>query len=497
MSKRGGAEREGEPAAKAPRLDDEDEGYEDASEDDAQAPASEGQSGEDNQLLSILRMHFEAGSRDGRSWKTLMEMLDLPLPSVLLDAVVEQIDGDDTLSHKDKADAFAAFSTDALQRLAVKKGRERIGDFNTVEDVCKLLKEKKSVLVLTGAGVSVNAGIPDFRSENGLYSIIGTDYPELPQPEAMFDIKFFQTDPRPFFTLAKELWPANYKPTFSHYFIRTLEQKGILLRNYTQNIDTLEDAAGIKKVLQCHGSFASASCVTCKRKYAKGDIESVVMKKRVPLCPVCHPGQDKDEQTDKVPSESTKKEWASDDIRGVIKPDIVFFGEDLGDKFRHAIDQDSDKVDLVIVIGSSLTVHPVAGILRVLPAKAPVVLINKTPLRGMDEFDVELIGDCDEILSYLTQKLEWEVEKGEGGEKKGEEEKKEPSITSEGYCHYFGEAGMAAMKGEDGEGEEEEEEEGVGDIVVEVDEGESKDEEEEDEEEGEGGGPKTLVEIVE
>jgi NAD-dependent SIR2 family protein deacetylase len=82
----------------------------------------------------------------------------------------------------------------------------------------------------------------------------------------MFDILYFEHDPRPFFKFAKEIYPGQFRPSLSHRFIKKLELKSKLLRNYTQNIDTLENAAQINNVIQCHGSFATATCTTCKYK---------------------------------------------------------------------------------------------------------------------------------------------------------------------------------------------------------------------------------------
>ncbi|XP_073690641.1 NAD-dependent protein deacetylase sirtuin-1 [Garra rufa] len=144
--------------------------------------------------------------------------------------------------------------------------RKKRKDINTLEDVVRLLNERKKILVLTGAGVSVSCGIPDFRSRDGIYARLAVDFPDLPDPQAMFDIDYFRRDPRPFFKFAKEIYPGQFQPSPCHRFISMLDKKGRLLRNYTQNIDTLEQAAGIQKIIQCHGSFATASCLVCKHK---------------------------------------------------------------------------------------------------------------------------------------------------------------------------------------------------------------------------------------
>ncbi|XP_068872315.1 NAD-dependent protein deacetylase sirtuin-3, mitochondrial isoform X2 [Aphelocoma coerulescens] len=111
----------------------------------------------------------------------------------------------------------------------------------TLKDVAELLRKKecRRVVVMAGAGISTPSGIPDFRSPgSGLYSNL--EQYNIPYPEAIFELGYFFVNPKPFFTLAKELYPGNYRPNSAHYFLRLLHDKGLLLRLYTQNIDGLE-----------------------------------------------------------------------------------------------------------------------------------------------------------------------------------------------------------------------------------------------------------------
>ncbi|KAF4106156.1 hypothetical protein G5714_013818 [Onychostoma macrolepis] len=260
--------------------------------------------------------------------------------------------------------------------------RKKRKDINTLEDVVRLLNERKKILVLTGAGVSVSCGIPDFRSRDGIYARLAVDFPDLPDPQAMFDIDYFRRDPRPFFKFAKEIYPGQFQPSPCHRFISMLDKKGRLLRNYTQNIDTLEQVAGIQKIIQCHGSFATASCLVCKHKVDCEAIREDIFNQVVPHCPRC----------------------PSDVPYAIMKPDIVFFGENLPEFFHRAMKQDKDEVDLLIVIGSSLKVRPVALIPSSIPHDVPQVLINREPLPHLN-FDVELLGDCDVIVNELCHRL--------------------------------------------------------------------------------------------
>ncbi|KAM7305220.1 NAD-dependent protein deacetylase sirtuin-1 [Ixodes scapularis] len=265
--------------------------------------------------------------------------------------------------------------------------RAKLPHVNTLDDVVHLLRSCRRILVLTGAGVSVSCGIPDFRSRDGIYARLSKDFPALPDPQAMFDIHYFRKDPRPFFKFAKEIYPGQFLPSPSHCFIKRLEESGKLLRNYTQNIDTLEQMCGIRNVITCHGSFATASCTRCRHKVDCHTIKDDIFNQRIPLCPECPPGED---------------------AMAVMKPDIVFFGEGLSPEFHQAMARDKAECDLLIVMGSSLKVRPVALIPSSIPADVPQILINREPLKHVT-FDVELLGDCDVIIHELCHRLGWEV----------------------------------------------------------------------------------------
>lgn len=261
--------------------------------------------------------------------------------------------------------------------------RQKLPNVNSIEDVVQLLKTCNKIIILTGAGVSVSCGIPDFRSINGIYARLSKEYPDLPDPQAMFDINYFRKDPRPFFKFAKEIYPGQFQPSPSHRFIRLLEQQNKLLRNYTQNIDTLEQAAGILKAITCHGSFATATCTQCGYKVDCSVIKDEIFNQQIPYCPYCPPDIEE---------------------MAVMKPDIVFFGEGLSDEFHQTMAKDKDICDLLIVIGSSLKVRPVALIPSSIPPNVPQILINREPLKHLT-FDVELLGDCDVIIKELCSRL--------------------------------------------------------------------------------------------
>lgn len=226
--------------------------------------------------------------------------------------------------------------------------RQKLQHIDTISDVVKLLRNSSRIIVLTGAGVSVSCGIPDFRSRDGIYRRLAEDFPDLTEPQAMFDIGYFGRDPRPFYRFARDIYPGQFEPSPCHRFIRRLERCGRLLRNYTQNIDTLERVAGIEEVIECHGSFATASCTRCGHKVPSTAIADDIKAQRIPLCPQCQPSKESPPAAGDLPPGLVAS--------GIMKPDIVFFGEGLPSAFHDAIMTDRDDCDLLIVIGSSLKV---------------------------------------------------------------------------------------------------------------------------------------------
>ena len=124
-------------------------------------------------------------------------------------------------------------------------------DWNTVDDAVELVAKAERIVVVTGAGISVSAGIPDFRSKTGIYSMVKD---KLEDPHDLFNLDFFLRDPTFYFEAKYSIWPQQtpgkpprFKPTLTHEFLAELDKRGKLLRNYTQNIDTLERIAGVSE----------------------------------------------------------------------------------------------------------------------------------------------------------------------------------------------------------------------------------------------------------
>ena len=227
--------------------------------------------------------------------------------------------------------------------------------------------------------------VPDFRSpKTGLYNNLKRL--NLPYAEAVFDISFFRQQPEPFYVLAKELYPGKFHPTVSHAFIALLAQKGLLQMLFTQNIDCLERSAGVpaEKIVEAHGSFASQHCIECQQEFPDDKMKDHVLEGKVPHCPECG---------------------------GYVKPDIVFFGESLPKAFERNSYQ-TTMADLVLVLGTSLTVYPFAGLPEMAKAGAPRVLFNmeRVGRMGTRGDDVIHLGRCDDGIRELADELGWRDE---------------------------------------------------------------------------------------
>lgn len=212
----------------------------------------------------------------------------------------------------------------------------------------------KNIIVMAGAGVSVSAGIPDFRTPGtGLYSQL-QEY-NLPRPEAIFTLDFFKENPAPFYRLAKELYPGLHCPTPGHYFLKLLADKGLLLRVFSQNIDSLETLAGVDpdRVVAAHGNFDSATCITTGKKV------------------------DVDEVRDSILAGESGWKAMAEKHGGLVKPDIVFFGESLPERFFRHAKADFPQCDLLIVMGTSLKVQPFASLVDNVSSTTPRLLINR------------------------------------------------------------------------------------------------------------------------
>lgn len=297
-----------------------------------------------------------------------------------------------------------------------KKDVAIIRSFN-VEGIARFITEKevKDIVVMCGAGVSTAAGIPDFRTPGtGLYDNLQRF--NLEHPEDVFTLEFFHRQPEPFYVLCQEMWPGRHAPSVSHFFICLLHLKGLLRRCYTQNIDSLESAAGLppEKLVAAHGNFDRAHV-------------SRVMYTRRGVEPLKGPDMDVPIEEMQAAVEAGSEGWSTLNAKykGKCKPRIVFFGEELPARYYRMSQEDFPRCDLLLVMGTSLVVQPFAGLIAKVGAKVPRLLMNREPV-GMDRDleggfrfqhsdnadhrDVFCSSDCDAGCVELAKLLGWETE---------------------------------------------------------------------------------------
>ncbi|ABR31745.1 sigma factor [Thermosipho melanesiensis] len=233
-----------------------------------------------------------------------------------------------------------------------------------LEDIIEILEEG-NVVALTGAGISTSSGIPDFRSEDGLYKEYGYE---------LFSYEFFKNHPDIFYEYIKKEFPKMYKANYnmSHKLLAELEEMGYLLGVITQNIDDLHNKAGSRNVIELHGNATHFYCEECERKYS------------FPKEYICSCG-------------------------GLIRPDIVFFGEPVNDIDR--VFELLDKAETLLVMGTSLQVYPASNFPVYVKERGGILIIVNREETQYDNFaDFVLHMNVEEfskkVLKYFEEEFD-------------------------------------------------------------------------------------------
>lgn len=241
-----------------------------------------------------------------------------------------------------------------------------------IQKLQELVNKSSRIVFFGGAGVSTESGIPDFRSRDGLYNQ-KWKYP----PEEIISAPFYFSHTKEFYEFYREkLIIRGIKPNAAHLKLAEWEEKGKLLSIVTQNIDGLHQAAGNKNVWELHGSTLRNFCRKCQKLY---DIDFVADKKNdceegYPRCPECG---------------------------GMIKPDVVLYGEGLDPHVIEGACASLAAADLLIIGGTSLTVYPAAGLINYYRGK-DIVLINRDPGPGDSSATLVIHHSIGEVLGALA-----------------------------------------------------------------------------------------------
>ncbi|MBI2299845.1 MAG: NAD-dependent deacylase [Armatimonadetes bacterium] len=227
-------------------------------------------------------------------------------------------------------------------------------------------------VALTGAGISVPSGIPDYRSAN-------TGVWENYDPMAVANIEAFRRDPAPFYTAYAALGRALLvaRPNPAHVALARLEQMGVLTAVITQNIDSLHQAAGSRTVYELHGNLRGGACLACRKRVAfRPLLERLVADEELPVCADCG---------------------------AVIKPDVVLFGENLPRQTLMKAAASAQFADVCLCVGTSLVVYPAAAVpLETLNGGGAVIIVNREPTPLDREAAAVLRGDVAEVLPALA-----------------------------------------------------------------------------------------------
>lgn len=239
-----------------------------------------------------------------------------------------------------------------------------------IENFQKIYDNADSIVFFGGAGVSTESGIPDFRSQDGLYSQ-QWKYP----PETIISRSFFDANPVEFYRFYREkLIIKNIEPNTAHFQLAKMEEKGKLKAVVTQNIDGLHQKAGSKNVFELHGSTLRNFCMDCGAEYGIDFIaESENSPDKLPRCAKCG---------------------------GLVKPDVVLYEESLDQNVINGAVNAIKNADTLIIGGTSLVVYPAAGLIDYFRGKN-IVLINKSATAGDARANLVIHESIGKVLGML------------------------------------------------------------------------------------------------
>ncbi len=247
-------------------------------------------------------------------------------------------------------------------------------DSAEAELLARLIRSAGSVVVLTGAGISVPSGIPDFRTpETGLWANV--------DPMEVAHIDVFEQDPARFWSYYRPRFQSlgDKRPNAAHEALAELERRGLIEGVITQNIDRLHSAAGSSNVVEVHGSIDTSSCRDCDASFGIDEVEALFDSTGVPRCGGCG---------------------------GAIKPDVVLFGELLPERAMAEAQRLAERAELMLCVGSSLAVYPVAGLPGLtLERGGKLAIVTKGPTPYDGDADLKLEGEVDAELPALLAAL--------------------------------------------------------------------------------------------
>lgn len=246
-----------------------------------------------------------------------------------------------------------------------------------LDTLANAILNARSTVVLTGAGVSVPSGIPDFRTpETGMWANV--------DPMEVAHIDTFQSDPARFWSFYGERFASlgDKRPNGAHEVLAELEKRGLIDAVITQNIDRLHHMAGTEDLIEVHGSIETSHCLACGAAYELEWVRDQAAEHGIPHCTEC-------------------------DVAPPLKPDVVLFGEMLPEEAIQRAFQLAGDADVLLAVGSSLVVHPVAGLPQItLGRGGELAVITAGPTPYDSEAFVKLDGDVEQELQALLAAID-------------------------------------------------------------------------------------------
>lgn len=242
---------------------------------------------------------------------------------------------------------------------------------NNIEKAVKLIRKAKYGVAFTGAGISVDSGIPPFRGEGGLWSSVDPIY---------LEIEFFNKKPLQSWKVIKEIFYDKFsqaEPNLAHKILAKMGERGFIESVITQNIDNLHQQAGSKPVFELHGNYRQLVCTDCNTEY---DSSFADLNFLPPSCYIC---------------------------KGILKPDIVFFNEEVPHFPMKRSFEEAEKCDLLLIIGTNAEVHP-ANAIPVMAHKhgAKIIEINIRESHLTESLtDLFLCGKASDVMGEIGKKL--------------------------------------------------------------------------------------------
>ncbi len=243
----------------------------------------------------------------------------------------------------------------------------------SVERLAALISDHQPCVVLTGAGVSTESGIPDFRSPGGIWARY--------DPMEYATIEAFRRDPAKVWDFYARRFEVleNAQPNAAHHVLAALERGGYVEAIVTQNVDRLHELAGSQNVIEVHGSIRTSSCLACGERATFDEVVAMLERAPAPSCPRCG---------------------------SIMKPDVVMFGELLPEGAIERASELARRARLLLVVGSSLNVYPIADLLQdTLLAGGKLAIVNResTPYDELAELTIR--ASAGETLSHVARRL--------------------------------------------------------------------------------------------